>query len=259
MPRALSACLRQALLDQAAAGCSCAALAAAFSVSVRSVQRYLARSRCPGPDPLRPGYHRCGRTVAPSRAAIRSACIDLRRQHPGWGAARIRLSLRQRFAASDVPPPRTLRRWLAHNEPIVPALPAVHRAATVRASVPHQVWQMDAVEGLRLRDGSGASWLRLVDECSGAILWTELFPPQTLGRRGGQRRAGGLAGSVWPLGLPGPVAGGQRPSLGSHRRVADSAGVVGRRSGGAHAPQPTSLPAEQWGRRVVARGDATLG
>jgi transposase InsO family protein len=35
---------------------------------------------------------------------------------------------------------------------------------------------MDAVECLRLGDGSGACWLRLTDECSGAILATELFP-----------------------------------------------------------------------------------
>jgi hypothetical protein len=34
---------------------------------------------------------------------------------------------------------------------------------------------MDAVERLRLLDGSGASWLRLTDECSGAILATDVF------------------------------------------------------------------------------------
>jgi hypothetical protein len=45
-----------------------------------------------------------------------------------------------------------------------------------RAQEPHEVWQMDAVERLRLADGSGACWLRLTDECSGAILATQPFP-----------------------------------------------------------------------------------
>jgi hypothetical protein len=48
--------------------------------------------------------------------------------------------------------------------------------AAGRASEPHQVWQMDAVECLRLLDGSAACWLRLTDECSGAILATSVFP-----------------------------------------------------------------------------------
>jgi hypothetical protein len=44
-----------------------------------------------------------------------------------------------------------------------------------RATEAHEVWQMDAVECLRLQDGSGASWLRISDECSGAILATDVF------------------------------------------------------------------------------------
>jgi len=44
-----------------------------------------------------------------------------------------------------------------------------------RAGQPHEVWQMDAVECLRLQDGSGACWLRMSDEYSGAILATDVF------------------------------------------------------------------------------------
>jgi hypothetical protein len=69
-----------------------------------------------------------------------------------------------------------LQRWL-HQAGLTP--PPLLRVACLddrRATEPHQVWQVDAVECLRLRDGSGACWLRMTDECSGAILATELFP-----------------------------------------------------------------------------------
>jgi hypothetical protein len=45
-----------------------------------------------------------------------------------------------------------------------------------RSREPHEVWQMDAVEGLKLKDGSGACWLRISDEYTGAILATFVFP-----------------------------------------------------------------------------------
>jgi hypothetical protein len=41
----------------------------------------------------------------------------------------------------------------------------------------HEVWQADAVEKAKLADGHEASWLTVTDECSGAILATELSPP----------------------------------------------------------------------------------
>src|SRR5262249_55120771 len=40
---------------------------------------------------------------------------------------------------------------------------------------PHEVWQMDACEQIPLGNGQRVCWLRGVDECSGAILWTEVF------------------------------------------------------------------------------------
>jgi len=48
--------------------------------------------------------------------------------------------------------------------------------ATLRAARPHQVWQIDAAEQVGLRSGQRVSWLRVVDECSGAVLRTVVFP-----------------------------------------------------------------------------------
>ena len=39
-----------------------------------------------------------------------------------------------------------------------------------RARTPHHTWQMDASEHLALADGSEVSWLRVVDEATGAVV-----------------------------------------------------------------------------------------
>jgi hypothetical protein len=45
-----------------------------------------------------------------------------------------------------------------------------------RAAVPHAVWQIDASEYIALATGQRVSWLRVIDECSGAVLQTVVFP-----------------------------------------------------------------------------------
>src|SRR5947199_254295 len=64
-----------------------------------------------------------------------------------------------------------------------------------RATAPHQTWQMDACEHLRLLQGE-ACWLRLIDEYTGAVLLTVVFPPGLLGQGAGGGGAGSLATGV---------------------------------------------------------------
>jgi hypothetical protein len=107
--------------------------------------------------------------------ALREQALALRRLHPGWGAGRIRVQLRPPQPGLPLPDPSTVRRWLARAglaaRPPRPAPPPAPRADR-----PHQVWQTDASEQIRLRDGQRVSWLRLVDEASGAALFSRLFP-----------------------------------------------------------------------------------
>jgi hypothetical protein len=105
---------------------------------------------------------------------LRPQVLALRRLHPGWGAGRIRVELHRLDAPAPLPSLPTLRRWLARAG-LAP--PRDRRPATrqPRATQPHQVWQMDAAEQIRLRQGPGACWLRLVDEASGAFLLTRVF------------------------------------------------------------------------------------
>src|SRR5262249_5578309 len=102
----------------------------------------------------------------------------MRQQHPRWGATLIRLCL------EDLPPDQldepvpsdsTIRRWL--QESGLNPCPAGRKAdPRPRCCVPHEAWQVDAADQMRLLDGTMASWLRLVDECSGAVLQTVVFP-----------------------------------------------------------------------------------
>ena len=41
---------------------------------------------------------------------------------------------------------------------------------------------MDAAEQVPLQTGQRVSWLRIADECSGGVLWTDVFPPRPLER-----------------------------------------------------------------------------
>jgi hypothetical protein len=114
----------------------------------------------------------------------------------------------------DLPSARTLQRWFARQQQ--PPAPAGRKPASARAAArrPHEVWQMDAVEQLPLQTGQQVCWLRWVDEWTGAVLGTEVFPPR-------QFRPGAVAGgavraaaAVRPLGFAPVLAGGQRRALG---------------------------------------------
>jgi len=69
-----------------------------------------------------------------------------------------------------------------------------------RAHRPHEVWQMDAAERIRLGSGQRVSWLRLLDECSGAVLQTTIFPPGVLEPSGANSRATRLAPGFFQVG-----------------------------------------------------------
>jgi len=146
-------------------------------VSLRTAQRLFARFERRGAEAVVPDYQRCGRhQAAATPAAVVQALCQARRDHPRWGAELIRLGLAQRYEA--LPCARTLRRHL-HQAGLQPApagrTPAAAAPRVPRATQPHQGWQMDAAEELRLQTRQRVCWLRLVDECSGAFLQTLVF------------------------------------------------------------------------------------
>jgi hypothetical protein len=109
--------------------------------------------------------------------------LQLRRLHPTWGAGLVRVLLHRRYSVDPIPAQRTLQRWF-RRAGLLPA-PSGRRAGPrsyQRAQQPHDVWQMDAADQVALQNGRQVCWLRIADECSGAVLQTTVFPPGLLAR-----------------------------------------------------------------------------
>jgi hypothetical protein len=129
---------------------------------------------------------------APPSPALEQALL-LHRQHPSWGASFLLHKLQRMCPECELPNVRTLQRWFRRHA--LPPAPPGRKPEAIGPSArwPHEVWQMDAVEQLALRTGEQVSWLRWVDEYSGAVLGTVVFPLRNLrlgsGGRGARRDA----------------------------------------------------------------------
>jgi hypothetical protein len=202
MPRAVAIPVRQTILRRSQAGQSASAIAEEMGLPGRTV-RHLIRRLSHDPEALRPSYR------TPPPAPLLQQALDYRRAHPTWGAPLIRLHLlRDRAqlpqpAQPEVPSARTLQRWFA-TAGLGGASPGRKpQPRRGRADGPHQVWQMDAADQVALGSGLKVSWLRLVDECSGAFLLTRVFeaPFWVEAPLGEVRQA--LRGAFCRWGLPG--------------------------------------------------------
>ena len=129
-----------------------------------------------------------------------------------------------------LPSVRTIQRWLLEHG-LAPAPPGRRRAtAWQRAQNPHDTWEIDAADQKRLANSHMISWLRVVDECSGAVLQTRVFPPRLL--------CPGALGWCTPISAAALSTGAdprrwsrQWQSLGLMRRSAHSFGTVADRPG----------------------------
>ena len=162
MPAPVPFPIRQALWVRHQQGASTAGLAAAFDLAPRTVRGLLQRGRrreLEGLAPNRPGPDAARKPEHPAR----SPALHLRQQHPGWGAGLIRVMLQQQ-GIEPLPAERTLQRWFARAG-LGPAPPGRRpEAASRRATRPHDTWQVDAAEEIRLADDTRVSWLRIADE-----------------------------------------------------------------------------------------------
>jgi len=176
MPRPIPLPVRQMIRKRFQQGHTPAAIAQQLGLPPRTV-RHLLQRFADEESRLAPDYERCGRPPKQQPRPVITAALQLRQQHPTWGAGLIRVMLTQskEYRHQQIPCQRTLERWLARlGEPPAPPgrRPDVQRD---RAERPHDVWQVDAADQMRLGSGCQASWLRAVDECSGAVLGTVVF------------------------------------------------------------------------------------
>ena len=232
MPGPLPVPVRQALWRRYQDGQDGPTIARALGLCPRTVRQLIRRFRQEGQAAVVPCYGRCGAGTPRQPESVVRAAVALRREHPSWGAGLIRVMLRRRLPQDPPPAERTLQRWFVRAG-LAPA-PAGRRPAPAprRAERPHEVWQVDAAERVLLSTGRRVCWLRVADECSGAVLWTAVFPPMPLGRGPGGGHPGAVAAGVRPLGAARAGPGRQRCAVGLVGRPAHRPGVVADRPGG---------------------------
>jgi transposase len=231
MPRSLPVPVRQAIWRRYQDGQDGSTIAKALGLAARTVRKLIRRFRLGGQASVTPSYDRCGVGTPKLSEPIVQAAVGLRREHPSWGAGLIRVLLRRQRPGDPPPAERTLQRWFRRAG--LSAAPPGRRPAAnpCRAERPHEVWQMDAAEQVTLKTGQRVSWLRLVDECSGAVLLTVVFPPREMEPSTARGGPGSLAACFPPLGATRAVPGGQRRAVGLGRRPAHRPGLVADRPG----------------------------
>lgn len=214
MPRPVPLPVRQKLFERFRQGETVADLAATFGLPARTVRGLCRRFRTDGSDGVAARYAIPTGIAAGTPSEWRAVAVRMRQEHPTWGAGLIRVMLRERCPDQTWPSERAIQRWLKAAG-LAPAPPG-HRptGSATRAEAPHHTWQMDAAEAVRVGDGSAVSWLRVVDEFSGAVLRTTVFPPTAVAAGGWSCCAGRPTAGVRPLGAAGPHPGGQRSPVG---------------------------------------------
>jgi transposase len=146
-------------------------------LSYSTVRKLWKRYKAEGAAAIKPHYERCGPHQPKTEALIYRCALWLKRHHPGWGAALIRVIVQQRYSSTvtSLPSVRTLQCWFKaqHLYPPKGLLSAAEPSITTAV---HDTWQIDAKEKLCLPSGQKACYLTVVDEHSGSLLKALVFP-----------------------------------------------------------------------------------
>src|SRR5215210_8294474 len=137
------------------AGAQVKEVAAAIGVSRQSVHGWLARYLVEGVAGLADRSHRPHDSPRRAAGVVEVRVAEMRRQHPRWGAKRIRMELLKRPPDEvAIPSTRTVNRILVRQGQVVPRKRKRPRESYVRweRPGPMQLWQLDIVGGVWLVD-----------------------------------------------------------------------------------------------------------
>jgi transposase InsO family protein len=129
-------------------------VAAAAGVSRQSVHTWINRYLAEGLPGLADRSHRPSFSPHQVAGEVEVVVAEMRRQHPRWGAKRIRLELLRRPPGVPVPSERTINRIL-HRQGLVVSRPRKRPRDSYRRwqrPGPMQLWQIDIVGGVMIAD-----------------------------------------------------------------------------------------------------------
>jgi len=142
-------------------------VASQWSVSRRTVHRWLARYEGDGLEGLGDRSHRPVHCPHQLPAAVEVLVLEMRRAHPYWGARRIAFELRRK-GIGPAPSESAVYRCLVRAAVIDPVTRRRRRETWKRweRGGPMELWQLDVVHGFLLADGTSAKALTGIDDHS---------------------------------------------------------------------------------------------
>lgn len=118
-------------------------LCARYGISRKTGYKWLQRFAETGEDGLQDHSRRPHHIPHRTRGALEQALLELRRQHPAWGARKLRARL-QALGHQGLPAPSTLHGLLRRHGLVDPqASAASHRWQRFEHPAPNHLWQMD--------------------------------------------------------------------------------------------------------------------
>lgn len=142
-------------------------VASDWSVSRRTMHRWLARYEAEGLEGLGDRSHRPMHCPHQMAAATEVMVLEMRRAHAYWGARRIALELARKHL-DPVPSESAVYRCLVRAAVIDPISRRRRRETWKRweRAAPMELWQLDLVHGFLLADGTSAKALTGIDDHS---------------------------------------------------------------------------------------------
>lgn len=176
MPKPIPVAIRRQIVERHQSGETLKTISKALEMPYESVRTVWRLYRSEGR--INPNYGVCGQRGARCSQRVYRAALFLKRLHPTWGATLIREVILDKWCDEKVPHARSLQRWFRQVGIQTKRMKRPYEKRTGRGKAPHNVWEMDSREAIRLATQESVSWLMISDEASGAILDCTVFPPR---------------------------------------------------------------------------------
>jgi len=151
-------------------GTNIAALCRQYGISRKTAYKWLHRYWEGGWEALQDASRRPDRSPHRTPEAMEDLIVEVRKDHPAWGARKIHAFLRRRGQTS-LPSPSTITRILHRRGCIDPRQARHHRPFQhFQKDEPNDLWQMDFKSPLPLANGGTCYPLTVLDDHSRALL-----------------------------------------------------------------------------------------